>query len=475
MTSKTRSRSPDTPELRAALVDLLGSDRVRADEALEDVVVASVTSTEEVQGVLAIARTRHLPLLARSGDLDTAGLAAPAGGGVVLDLTPMNRVVEVDHSERYAVIEPGVTWRRLDARLLEDGGDLALPTLATPGRLTVWSSIVMDGIGTGTSLGQGTLAGILRGVEAVGAAGDVVRTGVGSVTTGWWGRGPLPDLTGLFLGWHGATGLVTRIALSLKPRKRYQRRLVIPASTRRVAIAGAIRATREGLFEEASVLPWALPRLLLGVRGALRPDPSEPEAYLHIDLTAETRPELEYKRLRLGQALSRATRRGGRFDEPVTLAALGHGAAGLKSLDDLPLRLADPGEGERWSILGCYGPTAKLVDAVDEVEAAYVAAGIMPTVLVRPVHGGHYGILHAVSAIRRDPGADREPLRAAQARALEAVLALGFLPHRFSRELGRTVVARMHPGSQRLAMRLHRLLDPDGILDPAQWGLPTAL
>lgn len=474
VSSKTPSRSmPAAGEVRAALVDLLGPERVRADAALEGVLVASATSVDEVREVLAVARTSRVPILARAGDLDTAGLTAPTGGGILLDLSGMNRVVEVNHSERYAVVEPGVTWRRLDARLVEDGGDLALPTAATPAHLSVWSSIVMDGVGTGTSLGQGTLGEAVWGVEAVGAAGDLVRTGVGSVTGGWWGRGPLPDLTGLFLGWHGATGLVTRIALSLRKRKRYQRRLVLPASTRRVAIAGAIRAAREGLFDEALVLPWSLPRLLLGVRGALRRDATEPEAYLHIDFTADTRPELEYKRLRLGQALSRASRRGGDFDEPVTLDALARGSDRLRGLSDLPLKLPDPEPGERWSILGCHGPTSKLVDAADEVEAAYVSAGLMPTVMVRPVHGGHFGIVHAVSAVHRDPDADLGALRAAQGRALEALLALGFLPHRFSPELGRTVVARMHPGSQRVAMRLKRLLDPEGLLDPSRWGLPA--
>lgn len=476
MSGERPFRSLPRPEdVRRALVDLLGEDRVHEERGLDGVFVASAVSVDDVQGVLAVARRHRIPLLARPGDLDTSRLTAPAGGGILLDVGGMNRVLEVNHSERYALVEPGVTWRRLQRRLDEDGHDLALPTAAVPRGLTIWSSAVLGGT-QGLSLAHGALGESVWGIEAVTAEGELVRSGSGSMggaESGWWGRGPLPDLTGLFLGWRGATGVITRLAVSLRPRKRYLRRLLFPATTRRTAIAGAVRAAREGLFDEATVLSWALPRLLLGVRGPLVRHPGEPEAYLHIDFTADTRPELEYKRLRLANALNRATRRGGAFDEPLVLEDLAGLAPALSSLHDLPLRLPPPLEGERWSFLGGYGPTSRLVDGAERVEGALRGRELPTAVLIRIVQGGHYGLLHAFAPVRRHADKDLARVLDAQREALEEVLSLGFVPHRFAPELGEQVYARVHGGSHALTNRVRALLDPDALLDPGRWGLPV--
>jgi len=386
----------------------------------------------------------------------------------------MNRVLEVNHSERYAVIEPGVTWLELASRLVDEGHDLDLPTAAAPAHLSVWASSLMDGAG-GLALSHGGLARLVWGVEAVLVSGELIRTGAGSSATGWWGRGPNPDLTGLFLGWRGATGLVTRLAISLRARKRYRRRLLIPASTRRLATAGAIRLSREGFFDDSAVLPWTLPRYLLGIRGPMKRAPGEAEAFLHVDFSAETLPEFEYKRLRLSNALAQSSRRGGHFEHPIELEAFASMSPALAGIHDLPLRLViHEREGEMLSGLGFHGPTSGLVDLAAQLEEAFEAEGLCPILMVRPVHGAHFGILHAFAFCSCDEAEDPEQLerlRKVQTRAMEEALELGYLPHRFPPELSHLVNARTHPGSHRLALRLRRLLDAEGLLDPERWGM----
>ncbi|MDF1566038.1 MAG: FAD-binding protein [Deltaproteobacteria bacterium] len=470
------------PKVRSALVDLLGEARVQPDPDLSEVLVVSANAVSDVQGILSIARHNGVPCLPKADGLPRRGLVAPEGGGLRIDLMGMNRVLEVNHSERYAVIEPGVTWQHLADRLAEDGRDLQLPTAAAPGHLSVWASSLMDGAG-GLALSHGGLGRLVWGVEAVLVSGEVIRTGAGSAAGGWWGRGPLPDLTGLFLGWRGATGLVTRLAISLRARKKHQRRLIFPASHRRTAVAGAIRLSREGLFDEASVLPWTLPRVLMGLRGYFQRQQGEPEGYLHVDFTADTLPELEYKRLRLSNALAQASRRGGSFGHPVTLEDLASMGEPLEGLRDLPLRLViDEGDDEVLSGLGFHGPTSGLVDVAAQVEEAFEAQGLSAVILVRPVHGAHSGIVHAFVACPwgecdTDSPEDRSKreqlsrIGMAQERGMEEALELGFVPHRYPPELGRLVTAKMHPGSHRLALRLRRLLDAEALLDPARWGL----
>ncbi len=470
MTTPERTRN-DT--LRNALVDFLGEARVGEDAHLDGVLVASVRSVSDVEGVLAVARQMRIPVRPRAAGLDSLNLTAPPSGGILLDLRGMNRILEVNHSERYALIEPGVTWRQLYKRLAEEGGDLALPTAATPRGLSVWASTFLDG-SADASLVQGALPEKVWGVEAILSSGEAVRTGSGAMSSGWWGRGPLPDLSGLFIGWQGATGIVTRLSVSLRPRLKHVRRLLFPASSRRAAIAAAIRLAREGLCDEAAVLPWTLLRRVFSVEGALVRQPGEPEAYLHVDWSAETLPELEYKRLRLGQNLVRAARRGGSFDEPVDLVALAGLTPALKRLRDLPLRLPLGGAGlEAAAAVACYGPISRLVDGADVLDEAAAAHGVGAAVVIRPMRGAHHGMLHAVLGGYQT--GEPEAVHGATARALERLMGLGFVPHRFPTELSRLVFSHLHPGTQRLALRLRRLLDPQGVLDPVPWGLPAPL
>ena len=463
------------PKLNAgaerALIELLGEARVRGEPHLPGVFVASIRSAEEVRELLAVARRFRLPIRPHAAGLETTLLKPPAGGGILLDLRGMNRILEVNHSERYALVEPGVTWRQLYKRLAEDGGDLALPTAATPRGLSVWASTFMEGA-AGAALVRGALPEKIWGVEAILSSGETVRTGSAALVEGWWGRGPLPDTSGLFLGWQGATGVVTRLSVSLRPQHRHFRRMLVPASTRRVAIAAAIRLAREGLFDESTVLPWLLFRRTFGVEGPLKRHPGEPESYLHVDLTADTLPELEYKRLRLSQNLVRAARRGGSFDEVVDLNLLSRVAPMLKPLRDLPLKLP---LGEASSLravaVGCQGPISRLVDAADLVEEAAGAEGVSACTVVRPMRGAHFGVLH----VAFDGGTDGvAAAETAAERAVERLLPLGFVPHRYPPRCARLVGAKLHAGTKRLSLRLRRLLDQEGLLDPAAWGLPAA-
>jgi FAD/FMN-containing dehydrogenase len=480
MSTKNSIRSvPALTTVAQALGGAVGAVRVRAD-AERSLLHVRAASTDDVRSVVAVAARYAIPVLPRAPGLDTAAITPPAEGGIVLDLSAMNRVLEINHSERYAVVEPGVSWRSLDERLLEDGADLALPVPAAPAQIGPWTSCLVDGA-EGRGLALGHVGQLVWGVEAVLPSGEIVRTGVRATGEGWWGRGPHPDLTGLFGRWQGATGVVTRLSVSLTHRRRHVRRLLLPASTRRVAVAAAIRLARTGLFEETQVLPWALMRLLLGVDAPDGRHPEEPDAWLQVDFHADTFPELEYKRVRLAQALARASRRGGTFDDPLPLKSLADVSPGLDPLEDLPLCLSLDGRGvgthgggtrdAGLRVLGFHGPIAALVDGAGEAEAAYAARRLTPSVLVRPVPGGYHGILHVLlSTAGSQTPADL--VRAAETDALDRLSALGFVTHRHPPELGELVLSRVDAGARALADRLRRALDPDGLLDPVRWGLP---
>src|SRR5207253_3409797 len=71
-------------------------------------VVVFPTSTEQVAAVVRLCNELNVPFLPRGAGTSLAGGCLPVGGGVMIALTRMKRILEVDYRNRYAVVEPGV-------------------------------------------------------------------------------------------------------------------------------------------------------------------------------------------------------------------------------------------------------------------------------------------------------------------------------------------------------------------------------
>ncbi|MDX1563011.1 MAG: FAD-dependent oxidoreductase, partial [Gammaproteobacteria bacterium] len=151
-------------------------------------------------------------------NLAYGGSAPVHSGSVVLDLKRMNRVLEVDERNAYALVEPGVSYFDLYNYIQERGIDVWIDP-PDPG----WGSVIgnaLDGGGGWTAYPYRDHFGAHCGMEVVLGDGDIVRTGMGAVPNAktWqenkWGYGPWVD--GLFR--QGNMGVVTKMGFWLMPR-----------------------------------------------------------------------------------------------------------------------------------------------------------------------------------------------------------------------------------------------------------------
>src|SRR6266571_1863047 len=92
------------------------SDGLTLFRALADVVVFP-RSTEEVAAAVRLANAEGLPFVARGAGTGLAGGCLPAEGGVVIALTRMNRILEIDYANQLAVVEPGLVNLHLSEAL----------------------------------------------------------------------------------------------------------------------------------------------------------------------------------------------------------------------------------------------------------------------------------------------------------------------------------------------------------------------
>jgi glycolate oxidase len=205
-------------QLRAAL----GEDAVYADSVdmlayeydagferhTPDIVVLPRT-TEQVQAVVRLAGAAGTPIVARGAGTGLCSGAVPLQGGIVVSMTRMNRILEVDYRNHRAVVEPGVVNVDLSAHTLPRGYYYA------PDPSSQKSSTIGGNVGTNAGgphcLASGVTTNHVLGLEIVTFEGSVLRTGAAG------GDAPGYDLTGLFVGSEGTLGIVTKVIVRLSP------------------------------------------------------------------------------------------------------------------------------------------------------------------------------------------------------------------------------------------------------------------
>jgi 4-cresol dehydrogenase (hydroxylating) len=173
---------------------------------------------EEVRAIVRIAAEHRIPLWTVSTGRNLGyGASAPrVPGSVVLQLSRMNRILEVDEKLAYVLVEPGVRFFDLYDHLQREGIALwaSVPGLG-------WGSVTGNALERGLgSTPYGDHSGQICGMEVVLADGDLLRTGMGALPDpkSWQlykgGYGPSPE--GLFL--QSNFGVVTKLGMWLMPR-----------------------------------------------------------------------------------------------------------------------------------------------------------------------------------------------------------------------------------------------------------------
>ncbi|MGG4452137.1 FAD-binding oxidoreductase [Brevibacillus porteri] len=190
-------------------------DATPMQQALPDVVVMP-KSTAEVQQVMRVAARHHIPIVTRGAGSNLCGGTIPVCGGIVLVLSRMNQIVEIDEQNLTITVQPGV--RTVDIHQAVEALGLFYPP--DPG------SMVISTIGGNIALNSGGLRGLkygttkdyVLGLEAVLPNGEVIRTG-GKLMKDVAGY----DLTKLLVGSEGTLAIITEAILKLIPKPQTQR------------------------------------------------------------------------------------------------------------------------------------------------------------------------------------------------------------------------------------------------------------
>lgn len=454
------------PEVREdpETLDRYAEDLTEAPPHRPDVVVAA-HSVEDVQTVLAIAREYHASLVPVVSNMNVGGLAIPEKGGIVLDLAPMNRILEVNEQDMYLVIEPGVTWKQIKETLDFQYSSLRFGYSLSPPESSVLCNCLMDGL-TNLSLRFGPTSEWINGLEAVLSDGTIVRTGIGAAGGPWCTNSPMPDLTGLFVNVHGTTGIVTKLSVQAWPNRKYRRRYFLPTIDMEAAVTFMQQLAREEFCDDIGGISWPVAKMLFGVNHPKRVDPGEPWIYILVDFSSNFDDDLEIRDRHIRNLAGDCG-----LSDILNVSDLVKLLPEFSTFVDLPARLGflldHGGGGLTW--IGTYGPTSGWLEGIRSGARVMEQHGFPPSIVLRPMRVGHFGVLRLLTTFDKKNVDEVARVRALNEAIVDTLVPLGFFPYKTPPWVVRALWERIDPGFRAVLERVRHTLDPYGLLNPGKW------
>lgn len=412
-------------------------------------------SAEEICEILRWAAAGPFAVIPRGAGTGVAGGAVAVGGGIILSLERLNRILEVDEDNLVLVTEPGVITAQIH-EAAEARGLFYPPDPASLDSCSIGGNVAV-GAGGARALKYGTTRDYVVGLQAVLADGSLLELGGKNVknATGY-------HLVDLMVGSEGTLGVVTRVTLRLLPLPARRVALLLPFGDIREAARAVARITHERIVP--AVAEFMDDVTIAAARRYLArdlPGGAAAGAYAILELDGEDENTLDAQMLRIGEI-----------------------AEAEGALDVLAAQ--DPGQQRRlWESRRCLGealrawspeigkadvvvPRARVPDLVAAVKEAGRSCGLVAACFG---HAGD-GNVH-VNLLREDldDAAWTDRLARAMERVMDETRRLGGLP---SGEHGIGVLKKpllvqfLPPRSVEIMRGIKTAFDPLGILNPGK-------
>ncbi|GMQ84814.1 MAG: FAD-linked oxidase C-terminal domain-containing protein [Acidimicrobiia bacterium] len=443
------------------LTALLGDDRVRThpldqhlfakDAGLRRggaAVVVFPETSGEVAAVVKTARAHGMPIVARGAGTGLAGGAVPQEGWLLVVLTRMNRIFEIDEVGRTAWVGPGVVNLDLSQATAGLGLHFA-PDPSSQSACTVGGNVATNAGGP-HCLAEGSTVAHILGVELVTADGNTIVVGGEAPDT------PGYDLRGVIVGSEGTLGIVTRVLVRLTENPPDTATLLMAFDT----IEDASRTVSDVIA--AGMVPAALEMMdnamCLAVENFVQAGyPTDAAAVLLADVSGHP----------AGTAAS---------IELLTDIAVGNGATSVRVATDASERaLLWKGRKSAFGAVAQAAPDYYLNDTVvprtrivEVISKTYEIAERYGISLMNVFHAGDGNLHPLVSFDAAEPGMTERVVAAAREMVIVAIAAGGTLSGEHGigvekRDLMSSVFSAEDLDAQ---ARLREAFDPDGALNP---------
>ncbi|MDP2951700.1 MAG: FAD-linked oxidase C-terminal domain-containing protein, partial [Chloroflexota bacterium] len=416
---------------------------------LPDVVVFPA-SVGEVSGVMKIAHRHRVPVVPRGAGTNLTGGTLASRGGIILELSRLNHILDIDTAQRRAIVEPGVVNLDLQ-KALEPLGFMYAPDPASQKSCTLGGNVGEDAGGP-HCLKYGVTSNHVCGLEVVLFDGQVVQ--VGSPVAESCGY----DLLGPLVGSEGTLGVATKLALRITR---------LPESFRTMlAVFETLEAAGQCVSDiiAAGIIPGALELMDAPVIRAVEASgpagyPLDAEAVLLIELDG-MEDGLEQEAGQVAEICHRNSAREVR---------LAHSAAererlwqGRRGAFGAVARLRPS-----YSVQDATVPRTKVLPMLQEVRRIAQKYGLL---IGNVAHAGD-GNLHPLAMFDNRDAEERARVEEAGKEVMAACVGLGGTlsgEHGIGLEKKDSMPLMFSPSELRLMRRVKAVFDPEGILNPGK-------
>lgn len=408
--------------------------------------VAAPKTAGEVSRIVRLANEHKMAVVPLGGGMSLAGLALPLHGGITLDLKRMDQILELNEKARYIVVEAGISHGKVTAHLHKHAPHLMHSEPGAPAAATIGGNLAIHGQGD-LAHPYGFNTDMINGMEVVLPTGEICRFGSCALGNDWYTLHPLPDV-GLFLGWSGSTGIVTKVSLRLFPCKKIREQDVFVVENEELVPEIVFALTHVGMAEDIVVVSQEIP------------PPFNRLHYILINVTGDSREELEFKRQLMFD---------GKLAKYIQSGEGGIGAAGQEIERPVVSKTSDWRKGGGFEYVGSIVPVSAYPECYRRGVEISGRHDIPYTVLGRVLGSGHAMMFSWTFAFNR---ADEDTVwhaRQALHETDEMVLELGgtlWKPAVFGQKL---LMDRMDPNTLQIMKKVKSLLDPNGIMNPGNW------
>jgi glycolate oxidase len=402
---------------------------------------------EEVIAVLRIAAQHGIHVVTRGGGSNCAGAMMPSPDRVMIDLSTMDRVLDIDPIARTARIQPGVINADLQRHLAPHG--LCFSPDPVSAHLATVGGNIIESAGGPHALKYGVTYNHVLAVEVVLADGTVIHLGADDDG---------PDLLGVLIGSEGTLGILTEATVALRPIAPVTRSLMGSFATAHDAAETISAIIRTGTVPGA--VEW-LDRA--GIAGLERFTdsgyPTDVDAIVLIDIDG-TPEQVDRDTEIVEQVLRRSAVEVRRADDQDARAKLWYGR--------LHLFDAVVGSGKGFFIGDVTVPRQYIPDMQEAIQAAAARHSDALLFIAVTGHAGD-GDLHPTTFFDRDNPKAPAALEAANNEIIDTALELGGTitgEHGVGTEKRQFMTKRFTPVEIAAQRAIKRVFDPTGLLNP---------
>ena len=218
-------------------------------------VLVRVSKTEEVSEIMKLAWEKVIPVTVRGSGTGLVGAAVPVYGGILLETTKMNKIIELDSDNLTVTVQPGVLLMELAAFVEEN--DFMYPPDPGEKSATIGGNISTNAGGM-RAVKYGITRDYVRALTVVMPNGEIVKLGanVAKNSSGF-------SLKDLVVGSEGTLCIITEAVLELIPLPKISVSLLVPFPDMKTAIEAVPQIFRSKVTPTAiEYIPYSLQRII---------------------------------------------------------------------------------------------------------------------------------------------------------------------------------------------------------------------